>query len=154
LSGPRHGGQCDRVEALVREVGEPERAAEVIASRARRGEMLPGFGHRLYVEGDPRTPPLLARAEELAPKNHAVRTVLAITREAAKHRGEKPTVDLGLVALSFALGAPPGSAAGLFALGRTAGWVAHVIEQREAGFMLRPRARYVGALRARSICDT
>jgi citrate synthase len=51
---------------------------------------------------------------------------------------------VGLVALASALGLPPGSAAALFAVGRSAGWVAHALEQREAGFVLRPRARYVG----------
>jgi len=46
--------------------------------------------------------------------------------------------------VATAAGMPPGSGGALFALGRAAGWVAHVLEQREAGFMLRPRARYVG----------
>lgn len=58
--------------------------------------------------------------------------------------GDSPTVDCGLVAVCLALGLPPGSAAALFAVGRAAGWVAHVLEQREQGFLLRPRARYVG----------
>ena len=48
------------------------------------------------------------------------------------------------VALASALELPPGSAIGLFALGRSAGWIAHAMEQRAAGYMLRPRARYVG----------
>jgi citrate synthase len=65
---------------------------------------------------------------------HAARDVL----------GLQPTTDLALVALTDALRLPPGSAAALFALGRSAGWVAHVLEQREAGYLLRPRARYVG----------
>ena len=55
-----------------------------------------------------------------------------------------PTLDLGLVAVAAALGLPPGSAAALFAVGRSAGWIAHVLEQRSAGFLLRPRARYTG----------
>jgi citrate synthase len=54
-------------------------------------------------------------------------------------------VDFGLVALASALELPAGAAAALFAVGRAAGWVAHVLEQREQGHMLRPRARYVGA---------
>ncbi|MFP2912440.1 citrate/2-methylcitrate synthase, partial [Pyxidicoccus sp. 3LFB2] len=44
LSGPKHGGACDRVEALLSEVGRPERAAEVVHERLRRGESVPGFG--------------------------------------------------------------------------------------------------------------
>jgi len=55
-----------------------------------------------------------------------------------------PNLDLALVALSAALGLPSGSALGLFAIGRCAGWIGHALEQRRAGFVLSPRARYVG----------
>jgi citrate synthase len=55
-----------------------------------------------------------------------------------------PNVDMALAALGAALDLLPGAVVGLFALGRSAGWVAHVIEQYDAGYLLRPRARYVG----------
>ena len=61
-----------------------------------------------------------------------------------EREGLPATVAFGLVCLTLALGMPPGSAALVFALGRTAGWVAHVLEQRESEAVLRPRARYVG----------
>jgi citrate synthase len=145
LSGPEHGGACDRIEALVAEAGRPERARAVVRERARRGEAIPGFGgHKLYPLGDPRTPPILAAVEELAPKSLAVRTLLALASAMASSGREPPSVDMALVALAGALGAPPGSAAALFAIGRSAGWIAHALEQREAGFMVRPRARYTG----------
>ncbi|HZH78263.1 MAG TPA: citrate synthase family protein [Archangium sp.] len=144
LTGPRHGGACEQVEALLTETGRPERAAEVLQHRARRGEPIPGFGHPLYPEGDPRTPPLLEAAAALAPRSVAVRTLLATVEHGERARGERASLDLGLVAVATAAGLSPGSAGALFALGRAAGWVAHVLEQREAGFMLRPRARYVG----------
>jgi citrate synthase len=144
ISGPRHGGNCDRVEALVAEVGRPEQAHRALVERSRRGEPVHGFGHPLYPDGDPRTAPLLRAALELAPRRTSVRTVAAII-EAMEDLGREPaTVDLGLVALAHALGLPPGSAAGMFAVGRAAGWAAHVFEQRAQGFILRPRARYVG----------
>jgi citrate synthase len=144
LSGPEHGGACDRVEALVAEAGRPERARAVVQDRTRRGEAIPGFGHRLYPSGDPRTPPVLRAAAELAPKSALVRTVFAI-EEAMREAGREPaTIDTAFVALAAALGAPPGSAAGLIAVGRCAGWIAHAFEQRAAGFTVRPRARYVG----------
>ncbi len=141
LSGPRHGGECDRVEALVSEVGTPRRAHSVVLARTQRGDLLPGFGHPLYPDGDPRAPPLLAAAHDLAPSS--VRTLDAIVLEATRSLGLKPTLDVGLVAIAHALGVP-GAASAIFALGRCAGWAAHVIEQREAGFLLRPRARYIG----------
>ncbi|MCK6586907.1 MAG: citrate synthase family protein [Polyangiaceae bacterium] len=144
LSGPEHGGACDRIEALVAEAERPERARAVVQDRARRGEIIPGFGHKLYPAGDPRTGPILAAAQEIAPKNPAVRTLLALASAMASSGREPPAVDFALVALAGALGAPPGSAAGLFAIGRCAGWIAHAFEQRKAGFMVRPRARYTG----------
>ncbi len=62
-----------------------------------------------------------------------------------KARKHHPHVDLALVlAWRKSIGAPSGSASLIFVLGRTAGWVAHALEQRKAGFVLRPRARYVG----------
>jgi citrate synthase len=61
-----------------------------------------------------------------------------------------PTLDAGLVVLCHCLELPRGTAATIFALGRTAGWVAHALEQRAAGYLLRPRARYVGGTTALS----
>jgi citrate synthase len=62
-----------------------------------------------------------------------------------QRQGLPATVDFGLVALTRALGMNAGSAALLFAVGRSAGWVAHVLEQRSSAAVLRPRARYLGA---------
>lgn len=143
LTGPAHGGSCDRVEALLAEAREPEEAARVLRDRRRRGDALPGFGHPLYPGGDPRTPPLLEIATELAPKSTTVRKVRAFAAAMELAGGERPAVDTGLVAVAGALGMPPGSAAALMAIGRSAGWIAHALEQRSAGFQLRPRARYV-----------
>jgi citrate synthase len=144
LAGPRHGGACDRVEALVAEAGEPAKATRAVHDRARRGEPVPGFTHPLYPDGDPRCAPLFSAARALRPDNRVVLTLGAIADAMAAAFGAKPTMDLGLVALAGALGLPPGSAAGLFALGRTAGWVAHILEQAATDVMLRPRARYAG----------
>ncbi len=144
LSGPKHGGECNRIEALVAEAGRPERAARVIHERAQRGDTIPGFGHPLYPNGDPRTTLLLEAAVAIAPRSVALRTLLALVTAMREAGHEPPTVDAGLVGLSFALGLPQGSAAAIFAIGRAAGWIAHALEQRAAGFLLRPRARYVG----------
>lgn len=143
-AGPRHGAACDRVEALLREVRRPERAAEVVAARSRRGEEIPGVGHRLYPSGDPRAVPLLEVAREIASHSRSVRTISAVVEALARQGRGAPSVDFGVVAVAEALRLPPGSAAGLFALGRTAGWIAHVLEQRQSRALLRPRARYVG----------
>lgn len=143
MVGPRHGGSTNRVEAMVSEAGTPDRAGEVVAARAARGETIPGFHHVLYPDGDPRATPLLVAARTLRSDNKGVRTCLAFV-DAMANVGLHPTLDVGLVALRAALGLPRGSAAGLFAVGRMAGWVAHILEQRATGVLLRPRARYVG----------
>ena len=143
-SGPRHGGASDRIEALVAEAATPAGARTLVRARVRRGQAIPGFGHTLYPEGDPRCPPLLRAAHAHAPELPALATLDALMGEVHAQGGDSPTVDCGLVAVCLALGLPPGSAAALFAVGRAAGWVAHVLEQREQGFLLRPRARYVG----------
>jgi len=148
LTGPRHGGACDRVEALLDEAASLPRPGDVVERRTRRGDIVPGFGHPLYPQGDPRAPPLLARARSLAKRDPAAQKRLEPALVLAKilaGQGLPATVDFGLVALTRALGMKPGSAARLFALGRSAGWVAHVLEQRGAKAVLRPRARYVGA---------
>lgn len=148
-SGPLHGGSCDRVEALVADAGSAAGARAVVRALVRRGEAVPGFGHVLYPEGNPRAPPLLRAALALHPTPPApLRTLLALIDAMAEAGGAALTVDVGLVAIALALGLPPGSAVSLFAVGRAAGWVAHVLEQREAGFVLRPRARYVGVVRS------
>src|SRR5262245_12740207 len=144
LSGPLHGGVCDRVEMLVVEAAQPGRAAAMLDARLRRGDSVPGFGHPLYPHGDPRGRLLLQTAHRLKPRSQPLRTLLAIVDAMRERDREAPTVDAGLVALALALGLPPGTAVGLFAVGRAAGWIAHALEQQEAGFVLRPRARYVG----------
>jgi citrate synthase len=144
FSGPRHGGASARVAALLSEVGSPRRARSVIAARARRGDALPGFGHPLYPNGDPRVPPLLAEARELDKRRRRTATLFAVIDAMRAADREPPNLDVALLALCLALEVPPGSAAVIFAVGRSAGWIAHALEQREAGYLLRPRARYVG----------
>jgi len=144
MSGPRHGGECDRFEALVAEAADARRARAAVAARMRRGDRMNGFGHPLYPAGDPRAARLLAIARRLGRGVPAVRTIEAVIDAVARAGGEPPTLDAGLVAVAFAVGLSPGAAGLLFALGRTAGWIAHVLEQRTEPALLRPRAHYVG----------
>ncbi len=140
IGGPLHGGACDRIEALVLE-SKTLGPSATLRQRARRGEAAPGFGHPLYPDGDPRAVPLLSLARSLGGDGGAV---LSLIRAAQGSGYAAPTLDLALVALAHALCLPRGAATALFAMGRIAGWVAHAREQKTAGFLLRPRARYVG----------
>lgn len=145
LSGSAHGGMCDRVEALIEAIGSKARAARTIREWLARGEQVPGFGHPLYPAGDPRGALLLELARAHGARTDAARTAFALLDAMERGGHPAPTLDAGLVALCHSLQLPRGTAATIFALGRTAGWVAHALEQRAAGYVLRPRARYVGA---------
>ncbi|MBK8173423.1 MAG: citrate synthase [Sandaracinaceae bacterium] len=140
--GPLHGGECDRVEALLREIPGPDEALATVRARRARGESISGFSHRLYREGDPRTALLLTHAKSFGGTKRTQK-IFALIRAVENTGGEAPTVDVGLVALAAALDLPEGSASYVFALGRMAGWVAHVFEQRSTNALLRPRARFV-----------
>jgi len=144
LSGPLHGATSDRFEALLSEVGAPEHAERVVQERARRGERIPGFGHPFYgAAGDARARVLLELAWERG-KAPALAVANAVIGAMERARKPPPNVDSAAVALRAALGMPPGAVAGLFAVGRSAGWVAHALEQVATGHLLRPRARYKG----------
>lgn len=142
LSGPRHGGASDRVEALLAEVKRPEDGARVVHERARRGEHVPGFGHGYYKAGDPRALLLLETAHGVGRRVPEVRAMRAVVAAMAAHERPGPNVDAGAVALRCALGMPRGAVAGIFAVARCAGWIAHIVEQYETGQLLRPRARF------------
>jgi citrate synthase len=144
FSGPRHGAESMRVQALVSEAGRPERARSTLLARVRRGEALPGFGHRLYPAGDPRGPLLLSLAAQHVRPARALATLEALVAEAARLGLGVPNLDVGLLGVAHALRLQPWAGQVLFCIGRSAGWIAHVAEQRTSGELLRPRARYVG----------
>jgi citrate synthase len=145
FSGPRHGAASDRAEAVLAEIRRPADAERIVRERARRGEHVPGFGHAFYRDvADPRALVLIDEARALAPRARAVQCVLALVRAMEEAQRPKPNVDVGIVALRAALGLPVGTASGVFAVGRSGGWSAHVLEQYASGQLLRPRARYLG----------
>jgi citrate synthase len=146
LRGGLHGGVTEQVEALFDEVLRPERAREVLEGRLRRGERIPGFGHWLYPEGDPRARCLLERLRScpLPVRTRALELTEAIERECERLIGRRPNADFATVGLARALGLPTGAPLALVAVSRSAGWIAHAIEQYDGGRLIRPRARYVG----------
>ncbi|MGO4572997.1 citrate/2-methylcitrate synthase [Microvirga sp. 2TAF3] len=127
LSGPRHGGETERVRDFL-EQGE--------TSAADHAQPYPGFRHPLYPDGDPRGAALIENMPLLPWDAEILRTTEGMT-------GRRPTIDAALVMMERAYGLPRGAAFALFAIGRTAGWLAHAVEQRSQGSLIRPRARYV-----------
>jgi len=120
LSGPYHGGMTERVRAFLEAPGKVP---------------APHVQHPLYPEGDPRTPAILENVPLLASDATSLQAIETMT-------GRKPSIDMALVMLERAYGLPRGAAFTLFAVGRTAGWLAHAIEQRSQARLIRPRARY------------
>jgi citrate synthase len=144
LDGFKHGGQTKQATAFLHEVAEPSRVRLVIAERLRRGERLPGFGHRLYPDSDPRAVALLSLLEEVYPTSPALALAHTIIHEATAATRGAPTIDFALAALEHTLQLPYGTGLTLFAIGRTAGWIGHALEQYQGQQLIRPRARYIG----------
>jgi citrate synthase len=131
LSGERHGGTAVRAEAMFHALKQDGDPIMAMAERLAGGEQLPGLGHPLYPDGDPRAVAILYAASLLAP-------------QARRLVNRRPNVDFALAAAAVLLSLPPGAALSLFVVGRTVGWIAHAIEQYESGVLIRPRARYTG----------
>jgi citrate synthase len=142
LQGPRHGGQTLRCEAFLREVAWD--GPQAVTNRLRRGDPLPGFGHMLYPDGDPRGIYLTEAALAAAPESSAASVVRTARDTVFAQVSQAPSLDFGLVAAGRILGLPSGAPLLLFALGRIAGWIGHIIEQYQADHLIRPRARYNG----------
>ena len=142
-SGHLLGGACDRIESLFFGDQGLESLRETFLSGRNTQRKLPGFGHPLYPQGDPRAGWLFDVASEFAPDN-AVSEVRAFADQVHAETGLKPSLELGLVVMARALGLPRRSASALWAVGRSVGWVAHVMEQRLSGTLIRPRARRTG----------
>jgi citrate synthase len=146
LGGALHGGAGLAVEALIDEVAAGADPGAALDARAAAGS-VPGFGHRVYRDGDPRADHLLARlaGERLSRSGRQASTEALL--EAATERGlPAPNVDFALAALVKAHGLRPGSSTTIFTVARIAGVVAHALEEYEHRLRFRPRASYVGPL--------
>jgi citrate synthase len=135
LSGPLHGGATLQVNAFLDRLPPARGMASFIQAMLTRGEKIPGFGHRLYPDGDPRAVALLAEMPKNDRREHLMRTVERVC-------ALRPTIDFALLEMTRSLRLPPSAAISIFAAGRTAGWIAHALEQNEHGHLIRPRARY------------
>jgi len=147
LAGPKHSGHTPAVARLLAEVGSAERADGVAEKLAEGGKKPAGFGHPVYQGEDPRTPTARRLAEAAcAATGTAVTFELArAVEEAIVHRtGLRANVDYYLTVVYLAAGLPVASFAPLFAVARTPGWIAHVLEQGRDPELIRPRVTYVG----------
>ncbi len=149
MSGPLHGGAPARVIPMIEEAEHSGDAQAVVKGILDRGEKLMGFGHRVYRAEDPRARVLRATAKRLDAPRYEVAAALeqaALTelRERRPDRAIETNVEFwAAVMLDFA-GVPPRMMPAMFTCGRTAGWCAHILEQKRLGKLVRPSAVYVG----------
>ncbi|MFE3518741.1 citrate/2-methylcitrate synthase [Streptomyces sp. NPDC059166] len=145
LEGPLHGAASGAAHRMLSEAVGRGDVAPVVADHLRAGRRVPGLGHRLYTGEDPRATVLFALLEEVpraAPALAAARAVVATT---ARHTPLHANVDLALAVLSVACGMPAEAGETVFAVSRTAGWIAHAMEEyTERPLRLRPSGRYTG----------
>ena len=149
MSGPLHGGAPARVLPMIEEVEKNDDAAKVVRGILDRQERLMGFGHRVYRAEDPRARVLRRTCKELnAPRFEAAQALeqaaLAELRERRPDRPIETNVEFwAAVILDFAE-VPPHMMPAMFTSARTAGWSAHILEQKREGRLIRPTAVYVG----------
>jgi citrate synthase len=148
LSGPLHGGAPARVLPMLDAVAEMGDAEKWVSEAMARKERIMGFGHRVYRAEDPRSRILKRTAKELG----SPRVKIAEELEQVAHEAiAKKNVDHSYTNVEYwsaivldTAEVPPALAPAMFACSRTAGWSAHILEQKRLGVLIRPSARYVG----------
>jgi citrate synthase len=151
LKGPRHGGAPGPVLDMLDEIGEASRAEAWFDDAFAKGTTLMGFGHRIYKVRDPRADVLKATVATLPATAGRLAYATAVEKGAiAALRKHKPgrrldiNVEYYTALLLEALEVPRSAFTALFAVGRTAGWCAHIFEQEKVGRIIRPQSNYVG----------
>lgn len=145
IEGPLHGAAGGLAHRLLLEVLDRGSAGPVIADELRDGRRIPGLGHRLYPGEDPRARALFGLLEGIphaAPALAAARDIVATT---ARHAPLHANVDLALAVLTASSSMPSTASETIFAVARTAGWIAHALEEYgERPLRMRPSGRYTG----------
>jgi citrate synthase len=147
LSGPIHGGACDRIERMFADLESGMRLDECLNGFSANHSLPPGFGHAIYPAGDPRAA-LLKRVAKAAARRKGRKlfeTALRVEEAVWKRERLRPNLDFYLTVCTRMIGFARGMPAAIFAIGRTAGWIAHSLEQYADNRLIRPRMRYRGS---------
>lgn len=153
LKGPLHGGAPGPVLDMLDAIGPQENIEPWLRAAVMAGDRLMGFGHRIYRVRDPRADVLGAAIKSLkgveertAFARQVEATAKAVLKELKPHRPLDTNVEFYTALLLEALAIPRAAFTPTFAIGRVAGWTAHIMEQEATGRLIRPSARYVGKL--------
>ena len=144
VGGALHGGASLGAELMLASAGQPADAPRVVGELLRRGERIPGFGHFVYQTGDPRAVKLLSMVTDLAPDSPRLAVADAVLAEARRRALPEPNIDFALAAMADVAGLIRGAGEAVFAVARSAGWLAHALEEYARKTPIRPRAIYTG----------
>ena len=129
LAGPLHGSASAAVHHLLVAASQPEGPTAAVAALLRRGDRVPGFGHPLYPDGDPRAVALLDLLRSSASNRRRMAIVDGVEAAVGRRKPAAPNVDFALAALGFVAMMPPDAGETAFAIARSAGWIAHALEE-------------------------
>ncbi len=144
MSGALHGGASLGAEVLLASARQPSDAPRVVGELLRRGERIPGLGHFVYQAGDPRAILLLDLVRRAAPDSGRLAVAEAVLAEARRRALPAPNIEFALAVLAAVAGMIPGAGEAVFAIARTAGWLAHALEEYARAMPIRPRGVYTG----------
>jgi len=147
LKGPLHGGANEQVMAMLSEIGEEENAIPYIEKKLANKEKIMGMGHRVYRQGDPRAKHLKEMSRQLTElngKENLYNMSVKIEEYIKKEKGLPANVDFYSASVYDSLGIDHDLFTPIFAVSRTSGWLAHILEQYANNRLIRPRATYVG----------
>lgn len=144
LGGSLHGGASLGAEALLADIEEPGQAARVVDERLRRGERIPAFGHGVYRTGDGRASHLLGLVRAAASGHDRLAVAEAVLAAARARRLPVMNIEFALATLAAVTGMSRGAGEAIWAVARTAGWLAHALEEYSRDTPFRLRAVYTG----------
>jgi citrate synthase len=144
LSGALHGAASLSAEELLAEVEAGAEPSQVIGARLRRGERIPGFGHALHPQGDPRARALLELVRAAFERSRGVLATTELQAVMASRGLPAPNIDFALASLARASGAIRGASEAIIAIARIAGWIAHALEEYRSPTSFPWRALYIG----------
>jgi citrate synthase len=144
VGGALHGGASLGAETMLAAAHDAAGVPRVVGDLLRRGERVPGFGHFVYRGGDPRAGLLLAMVRRAVPASPRLAVVDSVLAEMHRRALPEPNIDFALAVLASCAGMIRGAGEAIFAVARTAGWLAHALEEYTARTPLRPRAVYTG----------
>ena len=147
LKGPLHGGANERVMSMLKEIGSIDNVDHYLDDRFANKDKIMGFGHRVYKDGDPRAKYLREMSRKITEEtgqSELFEMSLAIEKRMKEEKGLIPNVDFFSATVYHSMNIPHDLFTPIFAVSRTSGWIAHILEQYRDNRIMRPRAKYIG----------